>query len=70
MSTFALTIGMVVGNLIHPGSGLNLDEETSAAGAAQAEEGHGSTTEFLLGIIPDSLFSSLTSGDVLQTASA
>ncbi|GAA4714394.1 cation:dicarboxylate symporter family transporter [Nocardioides conyzicola] len=67
MSTFALTIGLVVGNLIHPGSGLDLNDEVSAAGAAQAEAGHGSTTDFLLGIIPDSLFSSLTSGDVLQT---
>ena len=67
MSTFALTIGLVVGNLLHPGEGLQLTDEVTAAGAAQAEEGHGSTTEFLLGIIPDSLFSSLTSGDVLQT---
>ena len=67
MSTFALTIGLVVGNLLHPGDGLNLDDTTAAAGAAQAEEGHASTTDFLLGIIPDSLFSSLTSGDVLQT---
>lgn len=67
MSTFALAIGLAVGNVMQPGTGLDLDEDTAAAGAAQAEEGHGSTTEFLLGIIPDSLFSSLTSGDVLQT---
>src|SRR6478609_5672341 len=58
MSTFALTIGLVVGNVIKPGSGLNLDDEVSAAGAEQAKAGHGSTTDFLLGIIPDSLFSS------------
>ncbi|GAA1808974.1 C4-dicarboxylate transporter DctA [Nocardioides hankookensis] len=67
MSTFALTIGLVVGNLLHPGDGLHLDDSAVAAGAEQAKEGHGSTTDFLLGIIPDSLFSSLTSGDVLQT---
>src|SRR6478609_7970372 len=67
MSTFALTIGLVVGNMLHPGSGLDLSDEVSAAGAEQAKEGHGSTTDFLLGIIPDSLFSSLTSGEVLQT---
>jgi aerobic C4-dicarboxylate transport protein len=67
MSTFALTIGLVVGNIIKPGSGLDLNEEVASAGAAQAAAGHGSTTEFLLGIIPDSLFSSLTSGEVLQT---
>jgi aerobic C4-dicarboxylate transport protein len=67
MSTFALAIGLAVGNVLHPGSGLDLNDEVAAAGAEQAEAGHGSTTEFLLGIIPDSLFSSLTSGDVLQT---
>src|SRR4051794_22623581 len=66
MSTIALAIGLVVGNLIHPGEGLNLSEAVAKEGAAQAE-GAGSTTEFVIGIIPTSLFSSLTSGDVLQT---
>jgi aerobic C4-dicarboxylate transport protein len=67
MSTFALAIGLVVGNLLHPGSGLHLDDTAAAAGQDAAAEGHGSTTDFLLGIIPDSMFSSLTSGEVLQT---
>ncbi|MBB6629554.1 cation:dicarboxylase symporter family transporter [Nocardioides sp. KIGAM211] len=66
MSTVALAIGLVVGNVLHPGSGLNLTEETAAAGAAQAE-GAGTTTDFLLGLIPTSLFSALTSGEVLET---
>jgi len=67
MSTFALAIGLVVGNILHPGSGLNIDESTASAGDAAAAEGAGSTTEFLLGIIPTSFFSSLTSGEVLET---
>ncbi|MEI5674940.1 MULTISPECIES: cation:dicarboxylate symporter family transporter [unclassified Nocardioides] len=67
MSTFALAIGMVVGNLLHPGDGLNISESGSAAAEKAAAEGHGSTADFLLGIIPDSFFSSLTSGEVLQT---
>ena len=66
MSTVALAIGLVVGNLIHPGEGLNLSDAVAEEGKAQAE-GAGSTTEFVIGIIPDSMFSSLTSGDVLQT---
>jgi aerobic C4-dicarboxylate transport protein len=61
MSTVALAIGLT------PGSGLNLTQEVASEGAAQAEGAHGSTTEFLLGIIPTSLFSALTSGEVLQT---
>ncbi len=67
MSTAALGIGLVVGNLLHPGSGLDLSEETASAGAAQAEGAHGSLGDFLLGIIPDSMLSALTSGEVLQT---
>jgi aerobic C4-dicarboxylate transport protein len=66
MSTVALTIGLVVGNILHPGSGLELTDELRGAGAKQAE-GEGSTVEFLLGIIPTSLLSSLTDGEVLQT---
>jgi aerobic C4-dicarboxylate transport protein len=67
MSTAALAIGLMVGNLLHPGAGLVIGQGTAEAGAAQAAEGHGSTVDFLLAIVPDSLFSSLTSGDVLQT---
>src|SRR5215218_3754870 len=67
MSTAALGIGLVVGNILHPGSGLHLTSEVAKAGNAQAAGGHGSTSEFLLGIVPDSMLSALTSGDVLQT---
>ena len=67
MSTFALAIGLLVGNILHPGNGLQLSGDVAGAGQEQAAAGHGSTTEFLLGIIPVSMFSSLTSGEVLQT---
>jgi aerobic C4-dicarboxylate transport protein len=67
MSTVALAIGLVVGNLLKPGAGLNLSEEASSAGQEQASGAHSSTTDFLLGIIPDSMLSALTSGEVLQT---
>lgn len=68
MSTVALGIGLLVGNLLDPGDGLRIDDAAKAAGAEQASAGHASTTtDFLLGIIPDTMFSSLTSGEVLQT---
>jgi aerobic C4-dicarboxylate transport protein len=66
MSTVALGIGLVVGNLLDPGSGLHLSEELAKTGQEQAGGGE-STTDFLIGIIPTSLFSSLTSGEILQT---
>ncbi|MFR9726708.1 cation:dicarboxylate symporter family transporter [Streptomyces sp. MS19] len=67
MSTFALAIGLVVGNLLEPGSGLHLTEATAEAGAAQAEGASESTVDFLLGIIPTTMVSAFTGGEVLQT---
>ncbi|QEN12798.1 cation:dicarboxylate symporter family transporter [Mycolicibacterium sp. ELW1] len=68
MSTIALGIGLVVGNLLHPGSSLKLSESTAAKGAELAEKAHesGGLMDFIQHIIPTSLFSSLTDGNVLQ----
>ncbi|MEU8777556.1 cation:dicarboxylase symporter family transporter [Streptomyces sp. NPDC048606] len=68
MSTVALAIGLLVGNLLEPGSGLHLTEAARHAGEAQAKAGGAqSTPEFLLGIIPTTLVSAFTGGQVLQT---
>ncbi len=66
MSTFALAIGLVVGNIIKPGEGLNLTDELAKSGKEQTGEAVGSW-DFILGIIPDTLVSALTSGEILQT---
>ncbi|MGJ9404018.1 cation:dicarboxylate symporter family transporter [Arthrobacter sp. KK5.5] len=47
MSTFALAIGLIVGNIIHPGSGLELKPYESAAGGEE-----NATVKFLLELIP------------------
>ncbi|MDT5323945.1 MAG: aerobic C4-dicarboxylate transport protein [Mycobacterium sp.] len=67
MSTVALAIGLVVGNLLSPGSGLNLSA-TSDKGSQLAETAHeaGGLMDFIEGIIPTSFFSALTEGNVLQ----
>ncbi|WP_052865069.1 cation:dicarboxylate symporter family transporter [Streptomyces niger] len=67
MSTVALAIGLVVGNILEPGSGLHLTETLRHAGQAQTEGGGESSSEFLLGIIPTTLVSAFTTGEVLQT---
>ncbi|WIM95296.1 cation:dicarboxylase symporter family transporter [Actinoplanes oblitus] len=67
MSTVALSIGLVVGNLLHPGSGLHLSDELAKTGAAQVSKQAEGGVDFVLGIIPDTLFSALTSTQVLQT---
>ncbi|MEC3974077.1 cation:dicarboxylate symporter family transporter [Amycolatopsis sp. H20-H5] len=66
MSTFALAIGLVVGNLLHPGSGLHLSPADAASAHKQATGSEGSV-DFLLGIIPKTLVSAFTEGEVLQT---
>jgi aerobic C4-dicarboxylate transport protein len=67
MSTVALAIGLVVGNLLSPGTGLNL-EKTSSKGGQLAEQAHeaGGLMDFVQHIIPTSFFSALTEGNVLQ----
>ena len=61
MSTFALAIGLVVGNIIHPGEGLNMANATYEAAGEAA-----STQEFILGIIPTTIFAAFTGESVLQ----
>jgi aerobic C4-dicarboxylate transport protein len=63
MSTFALAIGLAVGNVLHPGEGITLAPTGKAPAAPVAT----STADFLLHMIPETLFSSLTAGVVLQT---
>jgi aerobic C4-dicarboxylate transport protein len=66
MSSVALTIGIVVGNLLHPGSGLSLGADLAGSGAKAAGDADTGTVDFLLGIIPTTLVSALTEGEVLQ----
>ena len=47
MSTIALGIGLLVGNVIHPGSGLKLQPYSAAAGAQE-----NATVKFLMEMIP------------------
>ncbi|MFF1648173.1 cation:dicarboxylate symporter family transporter [Streptomyces sp. NPDC058240] len=67
MSTVALAIGLLVGNLLEPGQGLHLTEAVRAAGEKQAAGAGESTADFLLGIIPTTIVSAFTEGEVLQT---
>jgi len=68
MSTIALIIGLIVGNIIHPGSGLHLTTKAAAAGTkAAASAGPTGFWDFVQELVPTTLFSAVTSGQVLQT---
>jgi aerobic C4-dicarboxylate transport protein len=69
VSTLALIIGLLVGNVVHPGSGFNVNPATldpkavaEYAGQAKAQ----SVTEFLMHIIPNTLVDAFAKGDILQ----
>jgi len=69
VSTLALFIGLVVGNLVRPGSGFNvtpanLDAKSVADFAGQAKAQ--SVTQFLLNIIPTTVVDAFAKGDILQ----
>jgi aerobic C4-dicarboxylate transport protein len=69
VSTLALMIGLLVGNVVHPGTGFNVNPATldpkavaEYAGQAKAQ----SVTEFLMHIIPNTLVDAFAKGDILQ----
>lgn len=68
-STLALIVGMIVANLVQPGAGLNIDPATlhSDKVAEYVEKAHDSTiVGFLMDIIPKTVVSPLTDGNILQ----
>lgn len=69
VSTFALILGLAATHLLRPGVGFNVDPATLsgkevASFAAQAH--NQSVVDFFMHIIPHTLSSALTSGDILQ----
>ncbi len=69
LSTLALVVGLVVGNIVQPGAGLNIDPATLETGEIgnYVAKAHDSTiTGFLLAIIPDTALGAFTEGNLLQ----
>src|SRR6202451_96208 len=69
VSTIALAIGLIVGNVVKPGSGFNvnpssLDPKSVADYAGQAKAQ--SVTEFLMHIVPTTITDAFAKGDILQ----
>jgi aerobic C4-dicarboxylate transport protein len=69
LTTFALTLGLIIGKLVQPGAGMNVDPtklDTSVI-ASYTSSGHTlSTTDFLLNIIPKDVADAFARGDILQ----
>jgi aerobic C4-dicarboxylate transport protein len=69
VSSIALVVGLIIVNLVRPGEGMNVDVSALDASAvesyARAAEQQ-SVTDFLLNVIPPTIFSAFTTGDILQ----
>jgi aerobic C4-dicarboxylate transport protein len=69
VSSIALLIGLLVGNVVRPGSGFNVNVATLDAKAVADYAGQAkaqSVTEFLMHIIPTTVFDAFAKGDILE----
>jgi aerobic C4-dicarboxylate transport protein len=69
VSTLALVIGLIVGNVVRPGSGFNVDASTLDARAVAEYAGQAKSqtvTDFLMHIIPTTMVDAFAKGDILE----
>ena len=69
VSSISLVIGLVIINLVRPGSGMNIDPaslDTKSIASYTGPGKIGTTTDFLLNIIPNTLVDAFAKGEVLQ----
>ncbi len=69
LTTIALAIGLVAVNVFAPGAGMNVDlshVDTASIASYLAQTQSRTTTQFLLGIIPNTFVGAFAEGNVLQ----
>ncbi|OYY77111.1 MAG: dicarboxylate/amino acid:cation symporter, partial [Rhizobiales bacterium 24-66-13] len=69
VSTFALVLGLIIGEVVRPGDGFNVDVaslDTKAIANYTTQAAHTSTVDFLLNVIPHTFVSAFTAGSILQ----
>jgi aerobic C4-dicarboxylate transport protein len=69
VSSIALIVGLTIVNVVGPGTGMNIDPNSLDTKGLAAYTGPGkmqTTTEFLLGIIPNTVIDAFAKGEILQ----
>jgi aerobic C4-dicarboxylate transport protein len=66
VSTFALVIGLLVGNLVRPGAGFAGTPDPAAVAGYAKQAAEQKPVDFVLHIIPDSVVGAFAQGDILQ----
>jgi aerobic C4-dicarboxylate transport protein len=66
VSSFALVIGLIVGNLFQVGHGIGGKPDAAAVANFAKQAGEQKSVDFVLNIIPDSVVGAFARGDILQ----
>lgn len=69
VSTLSLIIGLIIVNFVQPGAGMNVDVKSLDAGSVAAyasPQKLGTTKDFLLHVIPDTIVDAFAKGEILQ----
>ncbi|MET4799102.1 dicarboxylate/amino acid:cation symporter [Bradyrhizobium sp. LB11.1] len=67
VSTFALVIGLIIGNVVKPGAGFGNTAANAQAVATYAKQAEGQkSVDFILHIIPDTVVGAFATGEILQ----
>ena len=70
MTSIALVGGMLIGNITKLGAGLHVDVsklDSAALGVVSLPPVQSTTADFLMNLVPQSFFSGVVAGDILQT---
>jgi aerobic C4-dicarboxylate transport protein len=66
VSSFALVLGLIIGNVLHPGAGFSGQSNAAAVAGYAKQAGEMKSVDFVLHIIPDSAVGAFAAGDILQ----
>ncbi len=66
VSTFALLIGLIVGNVVKPGLGFSGHPDPAAVATYAKQAAEQKPVDFVLHLIPDSVIGAFAQGDILQ----
>lgn len=66
MTTFALIFGLVVGNIVQPGAGMNIDPNSFTSTVVKTGTAPATAADFILEVIPVSVMDAFASNALLQ----
>src|SRR5438445_4230675 len=66
VSTFALGLGLIVANVLHPGSGFQGQSNAAAVAGYAKQASEIKSVDFVLHIIPDTIVGAFAQGEILQ----